>query len=592
MTVIHFLFTLSLSFSLLSNAGEGTDNPAAQASPRAVEFEWMSLSTWSERHAQLVDIAERGDVELVFLGDSITEGWTWGETPALFQAAFGKYKTANLGIGGDQTQHVLWRLQNGETGKLSPKLTVLLIGTNNFGHSGHSPEQVSEGVQAIIHTINKHWPASRILLLGVFPYGEKASDPSRTRVAHTNQLLAALNDDQNIYYYNFGSLFIDERGNIPTAFMADFLHPTPQGYRLLAEKLGPVVDQLMKTGDTNTVQTIVAADDPDIHRLGRTQSNANGSVTFGYPGTGFRFRSDAQTIAVKAYSPGADSYMAVRIDGGKPKALKLSAHSQEYILLQQEKNKAHTVEFVHQSETWHGKVTVEKFILSHGKLLAGKQKIQKRIVFIGDSVTCGEGAARDGSQACKKNNSWWSAFGSYGWLTGEALNAEVHLVCYGGRGLVRSWNGVTNELNGPDFYQLTIAEPNGPQWDHANFPADLVVVSLGTNDFSLGIGPFPEKEHFVQTYVDFVKTILNDYPSSAVVITEGAIVNDGDKSRPQRTVLREYLAETEKRVNSSRLYVFESSHFPGDKCDGHPTGPQHDAMSEELVRYIKTKLNW
>jgi lysophospholipase L1-like esterase len=261
-TVIHFLYTLSLSLSLLSNAGEGTGNPAAQASPRTVEFEWMSLSNWRERHARLVDIAERGEVDLIFLGDSITEGWTWGETSTIFKAAFGKYKTANFGIGGDQTQHVLWRLQNGETGKLSPKLTVLLIGTNNFGHSGHSPEQVSEGVQAIIYIINKHWPASKILLLGVFPYGEKAGNPSRTRVAQTNQLLAALNNDQNIYYYDFGSLFIDERGNIPSALMADFLHPTPRGYRMLAEKLGPVVDQLMNPGDRNEVQTIVAADNP------------------------------------------------------------------------------------------------------------------------------------------------------------------------------------------------------------------------------------------------------------------------------------------------------------------------------------------
>jgi len=591
MTGIRVLCTLIFSLSLTGAAGESAGNPAAQASPRDVEFEWMSLATWGERHARLVKIAERGDAELVFLGDSITEGWTWGETPAVFQAAFGKYRTANFGIGGDQTQHLLWRLQNGETGNLSPKLTVLLIGTNNFGHSGHSPEQVGEGVEAIVHTIRENWSESKILLLGIFPYGEKAGDPSRACVARTNQLLAALNDDRDVYFRDFGPLFLDDRGDIPAALMADFLHPTPKGYRLLAEKMGPVVDALMGAGDS-PAQKVVDANDPQIRRLGRTLTNGDGSVTFGYPGAGFRFLSDAQTVSAVARSTGTDSYMAVRIDGGKPEPLKLSTDSREYTLLKQERNEEHTVEFIHQSETWHGEVTVERFILGHGSFLAAQPENRKRILFIGDSVTCGEGAARDGTQACRKTTGWWSAFDSYGWLTGEALDAEVQLVCYGGRGLVRSWNGATEELNGPDFYQLAVAEPEGPRWIHADFPADLVVVSLGTNDFSLSIGPFPEREHFVGTYVDFVKQILNDYPAADVVITEGAIVNDGDQDRPQRTVLRDYLAETEKRVQNGRLHLFRASHFPGDKCDGHPTGPQHAAMSEELVRYIKNELGW
>ncbi len=592
MTGIHLLCPLFFGLSLVASAGEGAIGPAAQASPRLVEFDWMSLSAWRERHARLVDVAERGDADLVFLGDSITEGWTWGDTPAVFQAAFGKYKTANFGIGGDQTQHVLWRLQNGEAGNLSPKLTVLLVGTNNFGHSGHSPEQVREGVQAIIHAINKHWPASRILLLGILPCGEEEGDPNRARVARANQLLAALGDDWKVEYRDFGPLFVDERGTIPAELMADFLHPTTGGYRLLAEKLGPVVDRLMGAGDADAMRTAVAADDPGIHRLGRMQRNADASVTFGYPGAGFRFRSDARTVAVEAYSTGRDSNMAVRVDGGEPRAVKLGTASREYVLLEQDGNEAHTVEFVHQSETWHGKVTVNNFILGHGKLLGGLETKPRRIVFIGDSVTCGEGAARDGSQACAKNTSWWSAYDSYGWLTGEALDAEVQLVCYGGRGLVRSWNGATGELNGPDFYRLAVAEPDGPRWDQANFPADLVVVSLGTNDLSLAIGPFPEKEPFVEAYVQFVQTIVRDHPFSSVVITDGAIVNDGDAGRPQRTVLRGYLAEVAHRVASDRLYVFESSHFPGDRCDGHPTKPQHAAMSEELVGFIKRNLNW
>lgn len=244
--VLSVFGTLLILLITLPAFSDSQENPAAIPAPRQVEFEWMSLDTWHKRHQTNVDRAKQGKAELLFLGDSITEGWTWGDNQTIFDKTFGKYTTANFGIGGDQTQNLLWRLQNGSVGKLQPKLVVLMIGTNNFGHSNHTPEQVAGGVRAVIDEITRAFPDARILLMGVLPYGHEATSDSRVRVAKTNTLLASFNDDNTLFYYDFGSLYLDDRGRIPAERMADFLHPTHQGYQMLADHLGPVVDQLLE----------------------------------------------------------------------------------------------------------------------------------------------------------------------------------------------------------------------------------------------------------------------------------------------------------------------------------------------------------
>lgn len=338
--------------------------------------------------------------------------------------------------------------------------------------------------------------------------------------------------------------------------------------------------------------TQIPFDQAYIQRLGRTVLNADASLTFGYPGTGVRFRTDASQARVEALSTGDASYIGVRVDDGPVTRYTLGKSPLTITLLDNPDGQTHTVELLHHSETWHGKVTLNRLTLAGGELQAPASQPTRKLLVVGDSVTCGEGANRDQVRQCNKDTSWWNAHQSYGWLTGEALGADTQLVCYGGRGLIRSWNGATDELNGPDFYQLTLAEDGAPRWSQEDFQADVVVVSLGTNDFSLSIGPLPEMEAFVGAYVSFVKTLLQDHPRADIVLTDGAIVSDGDPERPQRTVLRRYLAETLNRVGSDRVHVFEASHFPGDQCDAHPTGPQHKKMSEELVAAIRTIKGW
>jgi len=118
----------------------------------------------------------------------------------------------------------------------------------------------------------------------------------------------------------------------------------------------------------------------------------------------------------------------------------------------------------------------------------------------------------------------------------------------------------------------------------------VIVVSLGTNDFNLALGEFPEREAFVSSYVAFLRALRAEYALAQIVLTEGAIVNDGE--RPQKSVLRAYVAEAVRRIGDSRVRAAPSNHYPGDACDVHPTRDQHAAMARELEPVLRAAVGW
>ena len=199
---------------------------------------------WVQRHEGFVEIARKGGVDLLFVGDSITDGWR-GRGKAVWEASFAPMKAANFGIGGDRTQHVLWRLQNGELDGIKPKLAVLMIGTNNLG--GNKDEQIVEGIKAIVAEIQKRTPDTKILLLGVFPRGAAADNPSRARIANINAAIAKLDDGgKKIRYMDIGKKFLAEDGTLTKEIMPDALHPNEKGYEIWAEAIKDVVKEMMK----------------------------------------------------------------------------------------------------------------------------------------------------------------------------------------------------------------------------------------------------------------------------------------------------------------------------------------------------------
>jgi lysophospholipase L1-like esterase len=178
--------------------------------------------------------------ELVFIGDSITARW-----PAeLLQEKFGAFRPANLGMGGDGIQNVLWRLQNGVLDQIHPKVIVLLIGTNNIT-IGLTPDQIAEGIASLLKAIHEKAPASKILLLGILPRGESIQEANNEKIRQTNSKLASLADNTRIFYLDVGDKLVEPDGSISREIMPDKLHVAAPGYTRWMDAMKPALDKLL-----------------------------------------------------------------------------------------------------------------------------------------------------------------------------------------------------------------------------------------------------------------------------------------------------------------------------------------------------------
>src|SRR5262249_44263053 len=189
---------------------------------------------WVNLHEKFVETAKKGDVDVLFLGDSITQGW--GGAKDVWDKAFGAHKPANFGIGGDQTGHVLWRITEGkELEGIQPKVVVLMIGTNNMG--SNSAEQIADGVTAIVKELNHQRPHTKILLLGIFPRSAKATDSVRDKIKDCNGRIAKLDDGKMVHYLDIGGKFLESNGGLPKEIMPDALHLSKKGYQIWADAI-------------------------------------------------------------------------------------------------------------------------------------------------------------------------------------------------------------------------------------------------------------------------------------------------------------------------------------------------------------------
>jgi lysophospholipase L1-like esterase len=220
-------------------------SPAACAvtpMPRVKEYEWMSVAKWKEIHAAQQAVAKQGGIDLMFVGDSITQGWPHD----FFEQQFGRFHAANFGVGGDHTGNVLYRLDDPVMASLKPRAIVLLVGVNNFFHCADNTEQTFAGIRQVVATLRQEYPDARILLNAVLPYGDANEESKRAQVRELNRMVAALDDGKHVFYRDYGPRFLQADGTIPTDVMADHLHPTAKGYRIWADAMLPDIEQLMK----------------------------------------------------------------------------------------------------------------------------------------------------------------------------------------------------------------------------------------------------------------------------------------------------------------------------------------------------------
>ena len=343
---------------------------------------------------------------------------------------------------------------------------------------------------------------------------------------------------------------------------------------------------------------VVDPGDARIGVMGRVDRSDAHLTRIGYPGVTLRLLVEGRSLRVRATCT-HNCRLGVTVDGCARTELRLPQGESWQPLLTAATDGPHTVELVALTEAWQGILGVRKFETPGGRLLPAPPWPARRLLFIGDSVTCGEAIDRSSDCAIKRDPAG-GADGdrSYGMRLARALSAQAQLVCYGGRGLIRDWRGRRDVPNAPQFFDLAVVDElprlhPGARWDHAAYQPEAVVISLGTNDFNLALPAFPDREEFVTAYVAFLRAIRARFPGAAIVLTEGAIVSDDeDPQRPQKATLRDYLAETARRLADARVTVFPSTHYPGDACNAHPTGEQHAAMARELEPVIRRAAGW
>lgn len=232
---------LSAVFSVLTVANAFSAVPAEPRTPEsAVTPAEKSRHTDFMRQIK----AAHGDFDFVLIGDSITDGWP--RKGADSYARFSPWKPLDLGVSGETTEEVLWRLLNGELDGIHPKVVMIMIGTNNTGHYGdEKPEWVAAGIRKIIETVRAKQPQAKILLLAIFPRGATPADAFRQRNDQVNAMLPPLADGKSVFFMDIGSKFLDPQGNLSKEIMPDLLHPNDQGYRIWIEAVGPKLEELM-----------------------------------------------------------------------------------------------------------------------------------------------------------------------------------------------------------------------------------------------------------------------------------------------------------------------------------------------------------
>ncbi|MTW09953.1 1,4-beta-D-glucan glucohydrolase [Pseudoduganella eburnea] len=221
---------------------------AQAVTPEPLSHAW-ALPGWLPRHEKKLEEVRKlkaagKSPKLVFIGDSITEGWE-NSGKAVWQRYYAKYDAVALGFGGDHTENVLWRLRHGEVDGIAPRVAVLMIGTNNTGDRNDDPAATAAGVKAIIDELHGRLPKTKVLLLAVFPREEQPSALLRRLNESVNAIIANYADGRSVFFANINAALLNADGTLSRDVMPDLLHPQERGYEIWARNMEPTLRKLL-----------------------------------------------------------------------------------------------------------------------------------------------------------------------------------------------------------------------------------------------------------------------------------------------------------------------------------------------------------
>jgi len=337
----------------------------------------------------------------------------------------------------------------------------------------------------------------------------------------------------------------------------------------------------------------VAPNDPRISYMGRVALSGT-AARMGFPGitVRFAFRGPAPTVVMTADSP--NCYFNLACNGWDPVLLHLKEGRNEIALPTGAAPAAGwTIELVRRTESWMGTASFDGLeVPARCEVLAPAPLPARRLMFIGDSFTCGEYNERfppENDSTARSTN----VARSYGMLLAKWLGAQVHLVSYGGRGITRDWSGKTDVNIVPVFFERTMPDDPASVWDHSAYKPDLIVINDGT-DFDAG----PQDEaKFTDAYASFVRRVRQVHPGAYIILTESAFQSDGSdgRSRAGRDQLLRTIQAVVARQNAAgdmRIRIAHTGFFPGTPTNPHLVAFQHEQIALDLLGPIRDAAGW
>jgi hypothetical protein len=347
------------------------------------------------------------------------------------------------------------------------------------------------------------------------------------------------------------------------------LAPAPLRARPAAPAAGPVTGQ-----------------DARLTVEGRTAPGENGALRIGFPGVAVRFMATGTRIAARILSSSDDNWIDITLDDQPPRVLHLAQGPQEVVLHEGPAGR-HRFQILKRTESWQGQI--ELVAIEGADALAPIPLPARRLMFIGDSITCG--AATDVPDVDSLINDTRANDGakSYGRVLARQLDAACHLVSYGGRGVIRDWQGIRDIPNAPVFYERAMPDDPRALWDHGRYVPHGIGICLGTNDFNQGV---PDQNEFVNGYVELLRKVMRDAPAAHIFAIDSPMTDDSEALGHRRTIQRDYLDETVARIDSPRVHRARIRHYPGRPINSHPIASEHVAMAGELEPLFRKALGW
>ncbi len=327
---------------------------------------------------------------------------------------------------------------------------------------------------------------------------------------------------------------------------------------------------------------------PGVLLVGRFDTSDPAGPKFAWSTSAIKANFQGTGISVTLKSAG-DNWFNVILDGRVLAPVNVPAGSSNPVVLASGlTNGSHTIELVRRTEAWLGEVQFLGFNVSGGSLLTPPAPSSRRIEFIGDSITCGygnEGTSQYQSFTSKNEN----AYLAYGAMTARLLNADPITVCWSGKGVVRNYGGDTNELM-PALYQRILPYSAIPSWDASKWTPQVVVINLGTNDFSVGI---PDKTAFTAAYSAFAGKLRSQYPQAHIYCAVGPMLSWDNLTSARdfiNTVVSQKSSSGDEKIHYIEFPVQEASNGYGE--DWHPSIKTHELMANQLAAAIKKDLGW